>query len=252
MREILISLLSAMVNKSSFLIKQFLILGFSAIGLLLVFELTSVDVWLNNFFYNPELKEFGLRNDPFLTQVMHHGMKNAMYVLGFGSIVLALFKVKSKSSLLTARHVWVGSLGVITIPALVALLKHLTNKHCPWSLDIYGGGVPYAGLFETHLSQFGAGQCFPAGHAAGGFMWFAWALTLWFIYPKLAKAILYLAIVLGLILGVSRMMQGAHFFSHVLWTAWFSWAISLIWALMFKLIPNELPTLKNNSNGTTY
>jgi membrane-associated PAP2 superfamily phosphatase len=238
-----------MVKYSSFLFRQVQILIIAALVLLTIFELTSIDFWLNNFFYNPDLKEFGLRNHPFMTQVMHHGMKTAMYALGVGSIIFAIWTLKVGKTLLTARHVWVGSLGVILIPALVALLKHLTNKHCPWSLDVYGGSVPYAGLFETHLSQFGTGQCFPAGHAAGGFMWFAWAMALWFIYPKLAKIIFSLAILLGLILGVSRMMQGAHFISHVLWTAWFSWAISLVLALMFKLMPdNELTLKKRRSN----
>lgn len=238
-----------MVKYSSFLFRQVQILIIAALVLLTIFELTSIDFWLNNFFYNPDLKEFGLRNHPFMTQVMHHGMKTAMYALGVASIIFAIWTLKVGKTLLTARHVWVGSLGVILIPALVALLKHLTNKHCPWSLDVYGGSVPYAGLFETHLSQFGTGQCFPAGHAAGGFMWFAWAMALWFIYPKLAKIIFSLAILLGLILGVSRMMQGAHFISHVLWTAWFSWAISLVLALMFKLMPdNELTLKKRRSN----
>lgn len=238
-----------MVKNSNFLFRQILILIIASLILLTVFELTSVDFWLNDFFYNPELKEFGLRNHPFLTQVMHHGMKTAMYVLGVASIIFAIWTLKVGKTLLTARHVWAGSLGVIVIPALVALLKHLTNKHCPWSLDVYGGSVPYVGLFETHLSQFGAGQCFPAGHAAGGFMWFAWAIALWFIYPKFAKIIFYLAIILGLILGISRMMQGAHFFSHVLWTAWFSWAISLVLAMIFKLIPDNELILKNKRSN---
>ena len=238
-----------MVKNSSFLTRQVQILTLAALLLLTVFELTSIDFWLNDFFYNPELKEFGLRSHPFMTQVMHHGMKTAMYVLGVASIVFAIWTLKVGKTLLTARHVWVGSLGVIVIPALVALLKHLTNKHCPWSLDVYGGSVPYTGLFETHLSQFGTGQCFPAGHAAGGFMWFAWAIALWFIYPKLAKIIFYFAILLGFTLGVSRMMQGAHFFSHVLWTAWFSWVISLVLALIFKLIPDNELILKNKRSN---
>lgn len=228
-----------MVNRPIYIWQQLKIIAFTAIVLICVFEFTKIDFWINDFFYNPELKEFGLKHHPFLARVMHHGMKTAMYVLGLASIVLAIVKLMWGSSLLRARHVWVGSLGIIIIPAAVALLKHLTNKHCPWSLDVYGGSVPYAGLFETHLSQFGTGQCFPAGHAAGGFMWFSWVVALWFVYPKFARAILYIAIVVGLILGISRMMQGAHFFSHVLWTAWFSWVISLVLAFIFKLIPDN-------------
>jgi membrane-associated PAP2 superfamily phosphatase len=38
-------------------------------------------------------------------------------------------------------------------------------------------------------------------------------------------------------MGVARMAQGAHFFSHVLWTAWFSWAIGMMLAYVFKVLP---------------
>ncbi len=224
--------------KKSWLVQQITILALAAIALLLIFEISHLDIWISNFFYSAETKTFQLRNHPFLTQVMHHGLKSSMYVLGVGSILVGFMLLKQGRTLFRGKHLAVGSLGVIFIPALVALLKHLTNKHCPWSLDIYGGQIPYAGLFETYASGFGSGQCFPAGHAAGGFMWFAWSIALMSIYPKLAKVIFYFAIVMGFALGISRMMQGAHFLSHVLWTAWFAWLISLCLAVIFKLIPD--------------
>lgn len=224
--------------KKSWLVQQITILVIVAIALLLIFETSHLDIWISNFFYSTETKTFQLRNHPFLTQVMHHGLKSSMYVLGVGSILWGVVIFKQGRTLFRGKHLAVGSLGVIFIPALVALLKHLTNMHCPWSLDIYGGQIPYAGLFETHASGFGSGQCFPAGHAAGGFMWFAWSIALMSIYPKLAKVVFYFAIVMGFALGISRMMQGAHFLSHVLWTAWFAWLISLVLAVIFRLIPD--------------
>lgn len=227
-----------MSKHPGFIHQQLKILLLAGTALLLVFELTNLDIWINNFFYNSELKEFSLKNHPFMTQVMHHGLKNAIYVLGLTSILFAIWLLKNRKTLLLKKHVALASVGVILIPAIVASLKQITNKHCPWSLDIYGGQVPYTGLFETHLSHMGLGQCFPAGHAAGGFMWLSWAMALWFIYPRLAKIILIGAIALGLILGISRMMQGAHFLSHVLWTVWVAWALSLILAILFKTIPN--------------
>jgi membrane-associated PAP2 superfamily phosphatase len=230
-----------MSKPPSFIGQQLKILFLAGIGLLLVFELTNLDIWINNFFYNNQLKEFSLREDPFMTRFMHHGLKNAMYVFGIASILFGIWLLKNKNTLLLKKHVVLASVGVIFIPALVVSLKHLTNKHCPWSLDIYGGQIPYTGLFETHLSHLVAGQCFPAGHAAGGFMWFSWAIALWFIYPKLAKVIFTMAMILGLILGISRMIQGAHFLSHVLWTAWLAWASSLLLAILFKTIPNKKP-----------
>lgn len=232
-----------MSKYSDFIHQQLKILLLAGIALLLIFELTNLDVWINNFFYNSQLKEFSLRDDSFMTRVMHHGLKNAMYVLGVSSILVGIWILKSKKTLLLKKHVALASIGVILIPSLIALLKQLTNKHCPWSLDIYGGQVPYTGLFESHLSHLGAGQCFPAGHAAGGFIWFSWAMALWFIYPRLAKIIFVCAIALGLILGISRMMQGAHFLSHVLWSAWVAWTLSLILAILFKIIPNTKPGL---------
>lgn len=224
--------------RASWLTKQIGVLALIAIALLLIFETSHLDILISNYFYNAESQTFQLRNHPFLTQVMHHGLKSLMYVLGVASIVMGGFLLKKRRSLLRAKHLAVGSLGVVLIPALVALLKHLTNKHCPWSLDIYGGQIPYAGLFESYASSLGAGQCFPAGHAAGGFMWFAWSLALMPIYPKFSKILFYFAIVTGLTLGLARMMQGAHFLSHVLWTAWFAWVISLGLAVIFKLIPD--------------
>ena len=70
-------------------------------------------------------------------------------------------------------------------------------------------------------------------------MLFSWAVALWIIQPKLAKFSLYLAVALGVVMGVARMMQGAHFLSHVLWTAWFSWAISMMLAAAFGIFPNQ-------------
>lgn len=233
--------------KNSWLILQVKILSLTAFALLLIFETSHLDILISNYFYSVESKTFQLRNHPFLTQVMHHGLKSFMYVLGVGSIVIGFFLLKTSRGLLQIRHLAVGSLGVIFIPALVALLKHLTNKHCPWSLDIYGGHVPYTGLFESHASNLGAGQCFPAGHAAGGFMWFAWSVALMSIYPRLAKILFYFAIVMGFALGIARMLQGAHFLSHVLWTAWFAWLISLILAIIFRVIP-----LNNNLRRLFY
>jgi membrane-associated PAP2 superfamily phosphatase len=44
--------------------------------------------------------------------------------------------------------------------------------------------------------------------------------------PRLAKAALGLAVA-GSVLSVGRMMQGAHFLSHNIWTAVFCWLIGL-------------------------
>lgn len=225
-----------MVNQRQFIELQLKILFFSGIFLLLIFEFTNLDIFISNFFYDGAHQKFIYKDQNFFTVVLHHGVKNLMYILGCLSIAIGFFAYRKPSSKFKLRHFLVGALGLILIPTLIALLKHLTNKHCPWSLEIYGGNIPYAGLIEILPAGYPAGQCFPAGHAAGGFMWFAWAASLWFIYPRVGKLILLLGIILGLFMGLTRMMQGAHFLSHVLWSAWFSWGIALVLALAAKVI----------------
>ncbi|MNH40391.1 PAP2 superfamily protein [compost metagenome] len=55
--------------------------------------------------------------------------------------------------------------------------------------------------------------------------------------PRLARATLLFAFALGTVFSIGRMLQGAHFFSHNVWTAVFCWLISLgcyYWVLYRK------------------
>jgi membrane-associated PAP2 superfamily phosphatase len=45
--------------------------------------------------------------------------------------------------------------------------------------------------------------------------------------PRLARQAFIFAFALGSVFSISRMMQGAHFFSHNVWTAIFCWLICL-------------------------
>ncbi|RML36691.1 PAP2 super protein, partial [Pseudomonas syringae pv. maculicola] len=71
------------------------------------------------------------------------------------------------------------------------------------------------------------GRCWPGGHAATGFTLFALFFMLRDRRPRLAKLGLALALGLGSIFSAGRMLQGAHFFSHNIWTAVFCWLICL-------------------------
>jgi membrane-associated PAP2 superfamily phosphatase len=51
----------------------------------------------------------------------------------------------------------------------------------------------------------------------------------------LAKKILYTSFTLGILMGLSRLVQGAHFLSHVLWSAWFAWALTIALAALLRV-----------------
>ena len=113
-------------------------------------------------------------------------------------------------------------------PATVAVLKDTTNTHCPYDLQIYGGGAPYVRLLEHAPADAAPGHCFPGGHASGGFALMAFYFVWWRRRPRLAFAALGGGFAYGFGLGFTRLMQGAHFLSHNLWAAVVCWFVIVI------------------------
>ena len=51
---------------------------------------------------------------------------------------------------------------------------------------------------------------------------------------RAARGALAVGLLAGAVLGTARMLQGAHFLSHTLWTLWLAWAASLILAVAVR------------------
>lgn len=98
---------------------------------------------------------------------------------------------------------------------------------CPWSLTQFGGTETYSKLLEPRPPTDKPGLCWPGGHAATGFCLFALFFMLRDRKPRLARVAFAVALIAGSVLSVGRMMQGAHFLSHNMWTAVFCWLIGL-------------------------
>jgi membrane-associated PAP2 superfamily phosphatase len=124
-------------------------------------------------------------------------------------------------------------LAMVLGSGMVGLLKQTTNRHCPYDLDIYGGYAPYKKLLEPAASGIRPGECWPGGHASGGFglmaFYFLWRRS----RPRLAWAGLVTGLAYGSALGAGRMIQGAHFLSHNLWSALICWFVAL---LLYELL----------------
>lgn len=72
------------------------------------------------------------------------------------------------------------------------------------------------------------GRCWPSGHASAGFCLFAWYFAA--LRLERRRVALYLlagVIVIGSLLSVGRVAQGAHFVSHCLWSAAVCWFVTL-------------------------
>lgn len=247
--------LTPMANNGRWPLQQALLLVLSAILLLLVFENTGLDLAITRLLYDPVLATFPLRRHWLFDHVLHSGLKHAATVAVFASLYFCYRGWQGRLAWLPPRNALLAALGMLLIPIGTTVLKHLTNRHCPWDMVEFGGDLPYLTLLAHHPASLEAGQCFPAGHASAGFLWLVWAMALRPAGVKFARYGLLTGLVLGAVMGLSRMAQGAHFLSHTLWTLWFAWALSLTLALLLKAdlrlgtVSSEAPPPRSGNQG---
>lgn len=199
---------------------------FALMALLLMFDPGGLDFALARLFYEPGQGFIG-RHSFWLEDILHDRAKQAMIVLGVSVIVgFAL-------SLLPSRlRAWRRPLGYLLLAlglssSIVTPLKALTGVHCPWSLSEFGGKEVFTPLLSARAPTAEPGRCWPGGHASAGFSLLALFFVLRDRRPRLARQALVVALGLGALFSLGRMMQGAHFLSHNLWTLLFDWTISL-------------------------
>ncbi len=175
---------------------------------------------------------FALRDNWWLTAVLHDGARNASWAL---TLLLAAMAVKPLGVMRRmTRAERVGLLlSMLASVAAMSLLKQMSSTSCPWDLHEFGGAARYVSHWRWGVSDGGGGHCFPAGHASAGFAYLAGWFWLRRAAPRAAAAWLVGALVLGFGLGLVQQMRGAHYMSHTLWTAWLCWAVSgAVWWLM--------------------
>lgn len=168
-----------------------------------VFEAAGLDRRITGLAFDPELGRFPLRHSWALTTLGHDGLKWVM--VGFWVVCLAWRPLRR------------GALYMALAVLVVMLLKQSSPYSCPWDLAEWGG----------RAAPPGPGRCLPAGHPLSGFALFGLYFALRTERPRAARKALAAAWVIGLAAGAVQVARGAHFPSHVLWTAWVAWAVTL-------------------------
>ncbi|WP_395058480.1 phosphatase PAP2 family protein [Polaromonas sp.] len=195
--------------------------------LLLAWDLSGLDLALAHWFGG--VGGFALRDNPFLTTVLHDGAKRLAWLLALGLCVAVWWPVGRLRRLAIHRRLQLASTTLLAV-LVVSALKSFSTASCPSSLVDFGGVAQYIPHWQHLLSpDGGSGGCFPAGHASSGFAfvggYFAWRGTA----PVMARRWLAASLLAGLVLGVAQQIRGAHFTSHTLWTAFICWCVA--WAM---------------------
>ncbi|MCG7372169.1 phosphatase PAP2 family protein [Pseudomonas luteola] len=208
--------------------------------LLLSVEPTRLDFALADAFYDPGTGFIG-RHSAFLEDVLHDRAKQLVILIGIIAIAGSIL-----SFFWTPLKPWRKSLGYLVLAmgmctALVMPLKKLTDVPCPWSLVQYGGDQVYSPLLSERPATNKNNLCWPGGHASSGFTLFAFYFFLRDRRARLARGALAAAFALGCIFSIGRMMQGAHFLSHNIWTALFDWLVCLAFYRLMLYRPASSP-----------
>ena len=216
--------------------RSWLIAPLGLLAALLAMETTGIDHLVSSWFYDQGTHAFPLRSSFLFETVLHHWAKYSV-ILGTSVIAAAFMFTYFVPVLHRQRRLLLFLVLAMTLaPLSVTGLKEVTDRPCPWDLADYGGGVPYTRLFETRERPHARGMCFPAGHASSGF-----ALMAFFFAAHrarrltLKRAALLAGALAGFVLGMGRVVQGAHFVSHVLWSGLVCWLIMVgLYALLFS------------------
>ena len=207
---------------------------------MLLFELTHLDLWLQDHFYNFETHRWVVNEkEPVGRFFFYNGPKALVGIVALATLIFALGPARWRERFqFNRRGLWLAILVIATVPALAGWGKEHTNIFCPSEIRRYGGDVAYAKLCEAYPSDDRPprrGGCFPAGHASGGFALLG--LVAVRSTRRWRNGVIAVALGLGWWMGLYQMLKGAHYLSHTITTVLVAWIVVLIWQRVLRITP---------------
>jgi len=186
----------------------------------LLFRVTDLDLKLQDFFFvQGEGWVYGERNP--WSFLYHYGTIPAT-VLAAGSFVVFVASFRLPRILPYRRKALFFVLLMIIGPGLVVntIFKDHWGRPRPREIEVFSGHERFLPVWDKGVS--GNGKSFPCGHASMGFYLF----SPYFIFRRTSRIgwsvfFLNLGLGYGILMGISRMIQGGHFASDVIWSGGF-------------------------------
>jgi membrane-associated PAP2 superfamily phosphatase len=211
------------------------------VGAMALFELTGLDLWLQDHFYNETTHRWLVdENEPVGRAIFYNGPKVLISAAVLAALIYAAGPARwREKGKLSRRGLWLAVLVMATVPVLAGVGKKYTNTFCPSEIRRYGGEVAYVKLCEPYPVEDrprSRGGCFPAGHASGGFA----LLGFLAVRPtrRWRSAVVALALGLGWWMGTYQMLKGAHYLSHTITTMLVAWIVVLFWRRTLNIAPD--------------
>lgn len=201
---------------------------------------STFDLMLASWFYQLQGGQWLLQNFWLTETLLHQSVRQFNQLVMV--MLLCFWLAQFVSGRRTSSHRALSMLLVSLILSFgsVALLKKYIPMECPWDLQQFGGDKTFIGLLSSRPATMAPNQCFPAGHASIGYGWMALYYFCLVVCPAKARLALYGSIGLGLLLGFTQQVRGAHFISHDIATAAICWLLA---SLTFRwFYPQSAPS----------
>jgi membrane-associated PAP2 superfamily phosphatase len=212
------------------LLYQAVALATSAIALSLSLGDGRLDLTIARWFFDDARRIFPLTNQWILKTVLHDAarMASAVAALALLGVTLTSWLAPQLRAVRAHRDALLyASIATLGAAAFVGALKHFSSHACPWDLAIFGGSAAYHPLLGAHEAARNVDGCFPAAHPLAGYAWLGVGFALYPIARRRAWQAWAVAFVLGTLFGGVQIARGAHFLSHVLWSAWVVWGVNV-------------------------
>jgi len=210
--------------------------------------LTDLDTLLQNNFYDQD-HGWIYRKFPLCTFLHAYGPIPGIiigcsgFIVFLASLYFTRLKVFRKRALFVTLVLFFGAWFIVALFKDAVMLRPR-----PRHVEMYDGDRTFAPLFTRTSPAFG-GDSFPSGHAAIAF----YVMTPFFIFrdrqKRLANFFLTAGICYGLIMGISRMAQGGHFFSDIIWSGGFIYLTGWFFYHALDIYNESMGHLKNSKEN---
>ncbi len=198
------------------------------------FRFTDADLAFSQFFYSSASDPWPWAHTPLCDFIYNYGTLPGM-VLGLGGLTVGLVSL-AWHRLRPYRLPGFFLAAMLALgPGLIVngILKPQWCRPRPCQTAHFGGNQEFVGVWGMGASE--QSKSFPSGHASMGFLLMAPAFLLYRRYRRLAAGFVLLGLAAGMALGVTRILQGGHFLSDVVWAAGMVYLTGLALVGLFRL-----------------
>lgn len=202
---------------------------------IVVFEKTSIDLRVQDLFYDPVRGWAVDARAPLSRLVFYQGPKWVLVVFVAGlALCIAAPEAWARRLPLTPIQAGFVLTCIVVAPITAWFIKRHTGVLYPCYVQRYGGTEPYRTLLESIPRVPGRvrGRGFPAAHCSGAFA----LMSLYFVMPGPLRWVgLALGLVAGWVVGLYQMLKGVHYLSHTIVTMFLVGTIILALSRAFGL-----------------